>query len=298
MHPETLLQATSDGRSFVSCLREQNVRAGVKVDLGLAPVEGGREGETRTKGLEGLADRCKAYVEQGATFAKWRAALPVADGGISPAALEANAGELAEYAAVCQGAGLVPIVEPEILVQGDHDIGTFGRVTSQVLDAVFAALAARSVDLAATLLKPQMVISGSGCAAPKPAAREIAAASLATFRAHVPAEVAGIVFLSGGQSEKEATENLNEINAQAAAEGGMPWSLTFSFGRGLQASVLRTWAGKPENADTARKMMAAVAAANGAAALGKYQGPHPSLDTGSLVEGFRGHAGGAPAPPQ
>lgn len=200
LFPEALTQAASDGTPFVRCLEDRGVLVGVKVDLGLTPLpEGvGAAGETETKGLEGLLDRCKTYVSQGAKFAKWRAALRVPP---TPAAVERNAVQLAEYAAICHAAGLVPIVEPELLIDGTHDAAAAEAATTWVVSACMTALAERGVPLEATLLKPQMSIPGvewAGGARPGP--EEVAERTLRALRRAVPPAVPGIMFLSGGQS--------------------------------------------------------------------------------------------------
>jgi fructose-bisphosphate aldolase, class I len=274
--------------------------------MGLTPLRGANPGETHTLGLEGLAQRCSEYYAAGARFAKWRAALSVPP---SDAAVEANAAQLADYAAVCQAVGMVPIVEPELLVDGAHSAVDAEAATVRVLSACISALRRRGVVLEATLLKPQMAVPGvSYCGGPKPGPEEVAERTLRALSRSVPPAVPGIVFLSGGQSEEEATLNLNAINVAVAAEikGACPWALSFSFGRALQASVLRQWADGPrEGAGSAevvarcRATAAALARANGKAARGEYLGPHPTVLGGkdggaSLHEDFRGWSGKGP----
>ncbi|KAK9839825.1 hypothetical protein WJX81_004472 [Elliptochloris bilobata] len=294
LYEEALYQSASDGTPFVECLRQQGVLPGVKVDEGLVPF-GEVEGETETRGLGGLAERCRRYRRAGVRFAKWRAALRISgEHGPSEAAAQRNAEQLAEYAAVCQACGLVPIVEPEVLIDGSHGIERSGAAAERVLQACVAALWRSNVVLEATLLKPMMVMPGAdhtgSCAWPK----EVAQATLTALRRSVPPAVPGIMFLSGGLSEEQATVNLNEINRAAAASGGAPWRLSFSFGRALQASVLEIWKEDRECVaamERARAMAAALAAANGAASAGRYEaGSHPSILSGggSLREAFRG----------
>ena len=273
----------------------------MKVDQGLEPWGGDAStarGETRTKGLDTLAARCEAYRAQGARFAKWRAALRASEAEKLPSteAVRANAYDLARYAKTCQNAGLVPIVEPEVLINGDYSMAYSKDVATRVLSAVFDALARENVDLRQCLLKPQMVVPGFDHRGDAPSASAIAEATLGVFERCVPASLPGIMFLSGGQSELEATTNLNALNAMAAERGAerAPWALSFSFGRALQASVLEVWCGDASNAPEARAMAAALAAANGAAASGSFQPPHPSLlSGGTLVETFRGWGGAA-----
>ncbi|KAI8464893.1 MAG: fructose-bisphosphate aldolase [Monoraphidium minutum] len=297
MHKETLGQRVAGGARFVDVLAAQGVLAGVKVDEGLVPLEGGEPGETSTRGLETLEASCREYAAAGARFAKWRAALKVVEGSCpSQLAVETNATQLAEYAAICQSAGLVPIVEPELLIDGPHSAEVFAEASERVICACVAALWRRGVALEACLLKPQMVVQGTECAASKAGPKAVAAATLRVMRRAVPPAVAGIMFLSGGQSEEEATLNLDAINKMAQAEGRAPWALSFSFGRGLQASVLKLWSdAPPSRAAEARAMAAALARANAAAARGAYAGPHPSLLGGSLHETFRGWGGDAAA---
>lgn len=293
LFPEALRQCSDDGTPFVKCLVDRGVLPGVKVDEGLRPmigVPGTLEGETDTKGLEGLLERCKQYRAEGARFAKWRAALKVAgDGrtGPSEAALDANAAQLAEYAAVCHAAGLVPIVEPEVLIDGAHDMAASEAATTRAVGACVAHLLRRGVALEAVLVKPQMVIPGVEWDGPRPSPELVAEATLRALRRSLPPAVPGVVFLSGGQSETEATVNLNAINVAAKA-GGAPWALSFSFGRGLQASVLALWTEGKGSESECHALAAAVANANGLATLGKFSGPHPSITSGSLAETFRG----------
>ncbi|MDQ1568740.1 MAG: fructose-bisphosphate aldolase, class [Actinomycetota bacterium] len=233
---ETLRQATTDGVPFADYLCDQGVLPGIKVDTGAKPLAG-RPGETVTEGLDGLRERVAEYVGLGASFAKWRAVISIGDGRPSPACVSANAHALARYAALCQEGGLVPIVEPEVLIEGEHTIETCEAVTAAVLRAVFAQLAEHGVDLEAIVLKPSMVVPGT--ASPQtPTVPEVAAATIRTLRAAVPAAVAGVAFLSGGQSAEVATAHLDAMNRL----GPQPWPLTFSYGRALQDPALAAYA--------------------------------------------------------
>ena len=233
---ETLRQSTSDGVSFADYLCDQGVLPGIKVDTGAKPLAG-RPGETVTEGLDGLRERVAEYVGLGATFAKWRAVISIGDGRPSSACVAANAHALARYAALCQEGGLVPIVEPEVLIDGDHTMETCEAVTTDVLRAVFAQLAEQEVDLAGIVLKPSMVVPGKGSGQPALVA-DVAAATIRCLRAAVPAAVPGIAFLSGGQSADAATAHLDAMNRL----GPQPWQLTFSYGRALQDPALAAYA--------------------------------------------------------
>lgn len=292
LYKETLSQASSDGTPFVDCLQRQGILPGIKVDEGLQPMPNSPS-ETTTRGLDNLAANARTYHSQGARFAKWRAALRIGDGLPSDAAVEANAAELAQYAAICQATGLVPIVEPEILIEGGHDIGTAAAVSARVISRCIAHLwQQEALSLEAVLLKPQMCISGSEHSGAKAAPAEVAKHTLDVMRRCVPPAVPGIMFLSGGQSEEEATVNLNELNRLAGPS--KPWALSFSYGRALQASVLKLWSADRSATQPAQQMAAALAAANGAATCGAYSGPHPSITSAdSLRETFRGWGGGA-----
>jgi len=293
---ETLFQNTKSGKSMVAVLNEQGIAPGIKVDEGLVPLEGGLEGETWTKGLENLAAAAREYKAQGAEFAKWRATIKVQQGGPSDKAIERNAEDLASYAAICQVSGLVPIVEPEILIDGHHDIGRFQAVTERVIAETFTHMWRKGVHLEGALLKPQMVIPGADYAGGKATPEEVAHHTVTALRRVVPPALPGILFLSGGQSEEEATLNLNAINVAARQMGRAPWSLSFSYGRALQHSVLKTWAANQAAVADAQAMALALAEANSRAALGNYSGPHPTTaSTESLRENFRGWSGAAPA---
>ncbi|XP_068658528.1 fructose-bisphosphate aldolase 1, cytoplasmic-like [Aristolochia californica] len=263
---ETLYQKTASGKPFVDVLKEGGVLPGIKVDKGTVELAG-TNGETTTQGLDGLAQRCQRYYAAGARFAKWRAVLKIGPNEPSQLAINENANGLARYAIICQENGLVPIVEPEILVDGPHDIDRCAEVTERVLAACYKALNDHKVLLEGTLLKPNMVTPGSD--AKKVAPEVVAEYTVRTLQRTVPAAVPAIVFLSGGQSEEEATLNLNAMNQY---QGKKPWSLSFSFGRALQQSTLKTWAGKEENIDKARAAFLSRCKANSEATLGKYKG--------------------------
>ena len=262
---ETLRQEAADGRRLAQIIVDAGMIPGIKVDAGAKPLAL-HPGETVTEGLDGLRDRLAEYAELGARFAKWRATYGIGPGLPSAACQDANAHALARYAAVCQEAGLVPIVEPEVLMDGDHDIDACEAVTETTLRRVYAALAAQDVVLEGTLLKPSMVISGADC--PEQAGvEEVARRTVRTLRRCVPAAVPGIVFLSGGQSDELATQHLNAMNKLPAR---LPWKLSFSYGRALQAAPLKAWSGKPENLAAAQAAFLERARANGQAALGNW----------------------------
>ncbi|KAJ6216077.1 hypothetical protein RDWZM_010577 [Blomia tropicalis] len=239
---ETVYQKNAAGVPFPQVLAKRGIIPGIKVDTGVVVLQG-TNGESTTQGLDNLTKRCQAYYEQGCRFAKWRCVLKIGDNEPSPLAILENANVLARYASCCQQARIVPIVEPEILPDGAHDIERCQKVTEKVLAAVYKALNDHNVFLEGTLLKPNMVTAGQSFAGPKPSPQEVARATVTALQRTVPAAVPGIVFLSGGQSEEEASINLNAINQ---FEGKKPWALSFSYGRALQASVLRAWQGKDE----------------------------------------------------
>ncbi|KAJ7981125.1 Fructose-bisphosphate aldolase [Quillaja saponaria] len=263
---ETLYQKTADGKPFVEVLKEGGVLPGIKVDKGTVELAG-TSGETTTQGLDGLAQRCQKYYEGGARFAKWRAVLKIGPNEPSQLAINENANGLARYAIICQENGLVPIVEPEILVDGPQDIEKCADVTERVLAACYKALNDHHVLLEGTLLKPNMVTPGSDAGKVSPAV--VAEYTVRALQRTVPAAVPAVVFLSGGQSEEEATLNLNAMNKLG---GKKPWSLSFSFGRALQQSTLKAWAGKEENVEKARSAFLARCKANSEATLGRYEG--------------------------
>ncbi|MCS7006981.1 MAG: class I fructose-bisphosphate aldolase [Thermoleophilia bacterium] len=263
LYDETIRQAADDGTPFPELLASKGVIPGIKVDTGAHDLAG-FPGEKVTEGLDGLRGRLEEYRGLGARFAKWRAVIAIGDGIPTGTCIRANAHALARYAALCQEQGLVPIVEPEVLMDGDNTIERCYEVTAQTLHAVYDLLFCYDVDLRGTLLKPNMVISGKGCPEQATAA-EIAEQTIRCFLDHVPASVPGIVFLSGGQSEIQATENLNAINRV-----GGPWTLSFSYGRALQASALKAWAGDPANAEAAQAAFVHRARMNSLAAAGAW----------------------------
>lgn len=264
LYEETLFQAASCGTPFPALLAQRGIIPGIKVDAGAKPLAGA-EGEKITEGLDGLRDRLIRYREAGARFAKWRAVITIDEDLPSMYCLEANAHALARYAALCQEQDIVPIVEPEILMDGSHDLETCEDVTSATLSCVFGQLDAQGVAFEGMLLKPNMVIAGSDC--PQQADVDtVAQATVRCLQRYVPAAVPGIVFLSGGQSDELATAHLNAMNAL----GPHPWALSFSYGRALQAAALKAWAGKAENFAAAQKAYLHRARCNGAAALGEY----------------------------
>ncbi len=265
LYDETLRQKAADGRPFPALLAARGILPGIKVDAGAKPLAG-YPGETVTEGLDGLRERLAEYRGLGARFAKWRAVIDVGAGIPTPFALEANAHALARYAALCQEASIVPIVEPEVLMDGDHTIERCEAVTDAALDAVFEALFRQRVRLEGMVLKPNMVIAGKKC--PKQATpQQVAEATLRCLRRHVPAAVPGIAFLSGGQSESEATLHLSLMNRAA----DRPWQLSFSYGRALQQSTLDAWRGLAANVAAAQRAFLRRARLNGLARDGSYE---------------------------
>lgn len=240
MYDETLRQETREGVPFPALLAQAGVVPGIKVDTGAKPLAG-FPGETITEGLDGLRERLAEYYSRGARFAKWRAVINIGDGIPSRCAIESNAHALARYAALCQEASIVPIVEPEVLMDGAHSLERCEEVTSEMLSWVFRELHSHRVHLEGMILKPNMVISGKNNAR-RASVAEVAEATLRTLKRHVPSAVPGIAFLSGGQTPAEATEHLNSLNVA----GELPWELTFSYGRALQDEALRAWGGAPE----------------------------------------------------
>jgi fructose-bisphosphate aldolase class I len=262
-YDETLRQSADDGTPFPQLLASKGVVPGIKVDTGAHDLAG-FPGEKVTEGLDGLRARLEEYHGLGARFAKWRAVITIGDGIPTGTCLRANAEALARYAALCQEAGLVPIVEPEVLMDADNTLEVCWEVTTRTLHETFSALYEHGIDLQGTLLKPNMVIPGKGCA-DQASPERIAQATVDCFLGVVPAAVPGIVFLSGGQSEVQATENLNAINGI-----GGPWALSFSYGRALQASALQAWAGDAANAEAAQAAFAHRARMNALAAAGEW----------------------------
>jgi fructose-bisphosphate aldolase, class I len=266
LHDETVRQLTSEGTTFCEALEARGMIPGVKVDTGTRPMPGS-EHEKVTDGLGGLQERLTKYASLGARFAKWRAVLEIGEGLPTGACLAENAQRLARYAAHCQLEGLVPIVEPEVLMAGKHPITRCQEVTETTLRVTFAALAEHQVDLAGVLLKPNMVLAGA-THAHRVAPEDVAEATLQCLCTAVPSELAGVVFLSGGQSSEEATENLRAINAR----GKQRWELSFSFGRGLQQDALAIWGGDVEHTSAAQAAFLQRARANGAARQPAEQG--------------------------
>ncbi len=264
LYDETIRQSAHDGTPFPQLLESKGIIPGIKVDLGAKPLALA-EGETITEGLDGLRERFKEYHDLGARFAKWRAVYTITDELPSEYAIWTNAHALARYAALSQEAGIVPIVEPEVLQDGTHTIERSYHVSSQVLNALYTELFDQRVDLEGTLLKPNMVLSGYG-ASDRAGVDDVASGSLKSYYKHVPAAVPGIVFLSGGQSDEDATAHLNAMNARAPH----PWKLSFSYGRALQAPALAAWGGKPENVEAGQRAFYHRAKMNSAATSGLY----------------------------
>ncbi|XP_076435177.1 fructose-bisphosphate aldolase-like [Babylonia areolata] len=264
---ETMDEADDSGKLFVTSLQERGIIPGIKVDKGVVPLAGSHD-ECTTQGLDGLSERCAQYKKKGAQFAKWRCVLKISKNTPSHQAMMENANVLARYASICQQNGLVPIVEPEVLPDGDHDLETAQKVTEQVLAYTYKALSDHHVYLEGSLLKPNMVTAGQSCSK-KYSHEQIAIATVTALSRAVPGAVPGICFLSGGQSEEDATVNLDAINK---FRGKNPWALTFSYGRALQASVLAAWKGSKDNTPTAQAELLKRAKANGDACQGKYAG--------------------------
>lgn len=277
---ETLYQSTTDGKKIVDVLISQNIVPGIKVDKGLVPLAGSND-ESWCQGLDGLASRCAAYYQQGARFAKWRTVVSIPNGPSALAVKEAAWG-LARYAAISQDNGLVPIVEPEILLDGEHGIERTFEVAKEVWAEVFFYLAENNVMFEGILLKPSMVTPGAEHKE-KASPATVAEYTIKLLRSRVPPAVPGIMFLSGGQSEVEATLNLNAINQETH-----PWHVSFSYARALQNTCLKTWGGRAENVEAAQKVLAARASANSLAQLGKYTGEGESAEAkeGMFVKGY------------
>ncbi len=271
LYDETIRQSASDGTPFPELLASKGVIPGIKVDLGAKPLAL-TEGETITEGLDGLRARLEEYRGLGARFAKWRATYSIGDDLPSEYCVWTNAHALARYAALCQEAGIVPIVEPEVLQDGTHTIDESAKVTGRVLQGVYTELRDQRVDFAGTLLKPNMVMSGYD-ASDRAGVDEVAERTLDVFYRHVPAAVPGIVFLSGGQSDEDATAHLNAMNAR----GPHPWQLSFSYGRALQAPALKAWSGT--NVEAGQRAYYHRAKLNSAARSGAYA---PEMETASV----------------
>ncbi len=266
LYDETLRQKSADGTTFVNLLAANGILPGIKVDTGAKDLAR-CPGETVTEGLDNLPKRCADYVKLGAKFAKWRAVINIGRDLPSATCIAANAHALARYAAICQDAGLVPIVEPEVLMDGDHSIERCEEVTEWTLNAVYEALYLNRVVLEHSVLKPSMVISGKQCAK-QASIDEVAARTVRVLKRTVPGAVAGIVFLSGGQSDEIATAHLNAMNQQF--KGDLPWPLSFSYGRALQQPALKAWKGATGNVVAAQTALAHRARMNGLASLGRY----------------------------
>ncbi|MDX1608965.1 MAG: class I fructose-bisphosphate aldolase [Halofilum sp. (in: g-proteobacteria)] len=261
---ETIRQSAEDGTPLPQLLADKGIVPGIKVDRGAKDLAG-HAGEKVTEGLDGLRERLAEYHELGARFAKWRSVLAIGPGMPSLACLEANAHGLARYAALCQEAGIVPIVEPEVLIDGDHSIEACRAATAETWYHLFSQLHRQGVLLEGTLLKASMVIAGKAC--PEQASvQQVAEETVSLAREYVPAAVPGIVFLSGGQTPVQATENLNAMNQL----GPHPWQLGFSYARALQEPVMQAWRGKPENAEAAQQALAHRAKLNSEATQGRY----------------------------
>jgi fructose-bisphosphate aldolase class I len=270
LYDETIRQKTKDGVPFPAYLSKHGMIPGIKVDTGAKPLAG-FPGETITEGLDGLRERLAEYYKLGARFAKWRAVIDIGAGIPSRYAISANAEALARYAALCQEAGIVPIVEPEVLMDGDHPIARCQEVTEGVLQTVFDHLFAARIFLEGMVLKPNMVIAGKK-STEKSSPEQVAEATIRTLKRHVPAAVGGIAFLSGGQSPTEATLHLSLMNAL----GPLPWALTFSYGRALQDRALAAWGGTEAGFPAGQKQLYVRAKLNGLAAGGTYK---PDMET-------------------
>ena len=265
LYDETIRQSTRDGVPFTKLMMDNGIIPGIKVDKGTYALAG-CPGEVVTEGLDGLRDRLKEYYQLGARFAKWRAVINIGDDIPSGTCIEANSHALARYAALCQEQDIVPIVEPEVLMDADNTIEVCEDVTSVTLQTVFDELYRQKVALEGIILKPNMVIAGKKC--PKQAGRrQVAEATLRTLKRHVPALVPGIAFLSGGQSDEDATAHLDEMNKM----GGGPWVLSFSYGRALQAAALKAWSGRKDAVAAGQTAYIHRAKMNGLAALGEWK---------------------------
>ena len=267
---ETLYQKDDSGKMLRDYLRERGIAVGIKVDKGVVKLMGTKD-ETTTQGLDGLGERCAQYKADGCDFAKWRCVLKITENTPSQLAINENANVLARYASICQMNGIVPIVEPEILPDGKHTLERCQAVTEKVLAACYKALSDHHVYLEGTLLKPNMVTAGHDCPN-KYTPEQVAEATVTALRRTVPPAMPGVTFLSGGQSETAATLHLNAINRSPLHR---PWALSFSYGRALQASVLKAWKGKKDNVAAAQKVLLHRANMNRLAALGKYD---PSME--------------------
>jgi fructose-bisphosphate aldolase class I len=265
LYDETIWQDAGDGTPLVKLIEQSGALPGIKVDEGTQGLPG-CPGELVTVGLDKLAERLRKYYERGARFAKWRAVIDIGGGVPSMAAIHVNAHALARYAALCQAAQIVPIVEPEVLMDGDHDIERCYEVTQRVLDKTFQELRIQRVALEGMVLKPNMVVPGKK-GAKQASVDEVAERTIHLLKTCVPAAVPGIAFLSGGQSDEDATAHLSAMNRI----GGLPWSLTFSYGRALQAAPQKAWSGKPENVAAGQRAFTHRAEMNSLASKGEWQ---------------------------
>ncbi len=273
---ETIRQKTSLGKSFVEVLQNEGILPGIKVDQGLADFG---DNEKITKGLDGLADRLKEYVSLGAKFTKWRSVITISESTPTDDNISQNTKDLAAYALVCQEAGLVPMVEPEVLLEGNHSLEQAAQASEKFLTALFEELQKTGVALEGVILKTSMVLAGKDFPQ-KSTSQEVAQATLEVFKKTIPQNLAGVVFLSGGQGDIEATENLNEINQSK----DLPWPLTFSYARALQDGATKFWKGKPENLSGAQKVFLHRAQMNSLASLGQYNS--------ELEQNFKGESAG------
>ncbi len=266
LYDETIWQDAADGTPLVDLITAAGAVPGIKVDKGAQPLAL-FPGETVTEGLDGLGDRLAAYHRRGARFAKWRAVIDIADGVPTAGAVKANAHALARYAGLCQANGVVPIVEPEVLMDGAHGIARCEEVTRFTLQTVFQELNEQRIALEGIVLKPSMVICGRKCGS-RDAVEDVAARTVAVLKETVPAAVPGIAFLSGGQSDEEATAHLDAMNRL----GPLPWKLTFSYGRALQTAPQKAWSGRSENVAAAQRAFTHRARMNSLACLGQWEG--------------------------
>jgi len=264
LYDETIRQKAADGTALVKLIEAAGSIPGIKVDAGAKPLPA-CPGETVTEGLDGLRERLKEYYELGARFAKWRAVIDIADGIPTWTSVKTNAHALARYAALCQEANIVPIVEPEVLMDGDHDIQRCADVTEWVLKTVYEELYEQRVVLEGSILKPNMIVPGKKCPS-QVSVEEVAERTIMVLERCVPVAVPGIAFLSGGQSDEQATAHLDAMNKI----GGFPWNMTFSYGRALQAAPQKAWSGKKQNVPAAQKAFAHRAKMNGLASLGEW----------------------------
>ena len=265
LYDETIKQSTKNGESFTSILKSKGIDVGIKVDKGAKDFQL-HVGEKVTEGLDGLTDRLKEYKERGATFAKWRAVYTIGENTPSEACMKANADALARYALDCQELDIVPIVEPEVLIDGDHSIEKCYEITAKNLDIVFAELKTLGVYIPGIILKTSMVIAGK-TSAKQSTPEKVSEMTLKCLREHVPREIGGIVFLSGGQEDEQATLNLNAMKKLS----DLPWPLTFSYGRAIQNETLKSWASNPSDISTAQNLLVKSAEKNSLASIGKYK---------------------------